>query len=42
MDWGLGYATASLCRHWGTELGNPESFGMQILSIVAQISTLWT
>ena len=22
MDWGLGYTTASLCRHWGTELGN--------------------
>ena len=22
MDWGLGYATANLCRHWGTELGN--------------------
>ena len=22
MDWGLGYATASLCCHWGTELGN--------------------
>ena len=21
MDWGLGYATASLCCHWGTELG---------------------
>ena len=21
MDWGLGYAIASLCRHWGTELG---------------------
>ena len=21
MDWGLGYATASLCCDWGTELG---------------------
>ena len=24
MDWGLGYATASLYHHWGTELGTKD------------------